>query len=284
MYFIQTKNAITGQIIHFIEEYLMLVDGILGLGSVSREPKQAQYEIEDLDNGVTLEMVFIPGDTFMMGSPENEKERRNAEGPQHRVTVKPFCMGKYPVTQSQWQAVMGENPSDFKGENRPVEQVSYDDVLKFCQRLSEKTGKAYHLPSEAEWEYACRAGTTTPFYFGETITTDLVNYNGNSPSASVQKGVYREETTDVGRFPANAFGLYDMHGNVWEWCADPWHKNYEGGPTDGSVWKEGSDKDLFVLRGGSWCDIARGPRSADRGKDLRTDRGKDIGFRLAMIL
>jgi formylglycine-generating enzyme required for sulfatase activity len=238
---------------------------------IHREPKQAQYEIEDLGNGVTLEMVFIPAGTFMMGSPENEKERYSSESPQHRVTVQPFLMSKYTVTQSQWQAMMGENPSSFKGKNRPVEKVSYDDVVKFCQRLSEKTGKAYRLPSEAEWEYACRAGTTAPFSFGETITTDLVNYNGNYPYASAPKGVYRGKTTDVGSFPPNAFGLYDMHGNVWEWCADPWHDNYEGANTDGSVWKESGDEGPVVLRGGSWNVIAWGGharRSASGGRGL----------------
>jgi serine/threonine protein kinase len=154
---------------------------------IQREQKQAQYEIEDLGNGVTLEMVSIPGGTFMMGSPETEKERLDSEGPQHRVTIQPFWLGKYPITQRQWQAVMGNNPSRFKGDNRPVECVSWKDVVEFCQRLSEKTGKTYRLPSEAEWEYACRAGTTTPFYFGETITTDLVNYNGNYPYASAPR-------------------------------------------------------------------------------------------------
>jgi len=133
---------------------------------------------------------------------------------------------------------MGNNPSEFKGDNRPVENVSWHDCVAFCKRLFEKTGKAYRLPSEAEWEYACRAGTTTPFYFGETITTDLANYDGNYTYASGPKGVYRAETTDVSSFPPNAFGLYDMHGNVWEWCADLWHDNYDGAPTDGSAWLE----------------------------------------------
>ncbi len=128
-----------------------------------------------------------------MGSPKTEKDRewlqKGSESPQHQVIVQPFLMGKYPITQAQWQAVMGNNPSDFKGENRPVETVSWDDAVKFCQRLSEKTGKAYRLPSEAEWEYACRAGTTTPFYFGETMTTDLANYDGNFTYASEPEGV-----------------------------------------------------------------------------------------------
>jgi formylglycine-generating enzyme required for sulfatase activity len=251
---------------------------------IQREQKQAQYEIEDLGNGVTLEMVSIPGGTFMMGSPENEKERLDSESPQHRVTIQPFWLGKYPITQRQWQAVMGNNPSKFKGDNRPVECVSWKDVVEFCQRLSEKTGKTYRLPSEAEWEYACRAGTTTPFYFGETITTDLVNYNGNYPYASAPKGIYREQTTEVGIFPPNAFGLYDMHGNVWEWCADPWHGNYQGAPTDGSVWQGSgffADKGLFALRGGSWLSYAGRSRAAFRCRGEPANRGDGLGARLA---
>jgi formylglycine-generating enzyme required for sulfatase activity len=203
-----------------------------------RERKQARYQTEDLGKGVILEMVYIPGGTFMMGSSEYSSEK-----PQHKVTIQPFYMSKYPVTQAQWEAVMGNNPSWFKGENRPVENVSWHEAVAFCQRLSEMTGKRYGLPSEAQWEYGCRAGTTTPFCFGETITTDLANYN-------------RGETTDVGSFPPNAFGLYDMHGNVWEWCADPWHENYEGAPSDGRVWEKGLFAKLFgenrlSLRGGS---------------------------------
>jgi formylglycine-generating enzyme required for sulfatase activity len=223
-----------------------------------------------------------------MGSPKTEKEReswkKGVESPQHQVTVPAFFMAKYPVTQVQWQAIMGNDPSYFKGENRPVEQVSWEEAVEFCQRLSEKTGKTYHLPSEAEWEYACRAGTTTPFYFGEMITTDLVNYDGNFPYGSAPKGVYRGETTDVGSFPPNAFGLYDMHGNVWEWCADLWHDNYEGAPSDGSVWKEAGDEGLFVLRGGSWDSGAGGTRSAFRNRDSQTFRSAIFGFRPVRLL
>ncbi|MFO5440741.1 MAG: SUMF1/EgtB/PvdO family nonheme iron enzyme, partial [Dolichospermum sp.] len=170
---------------------------------------------EDLGNGVKLEMIAIPGGTFWMGSPTNEAERNNDEGPQHQVTVPSFFMGKYPLTQAQYQAIIGNNPSYFKGNNRPVERVIWNDAVTFCQKLSQKTGKNYRLPSEAEWEYACRAGTKTPFSFGDNITPDLVNYDGNYPYKSAPKGKYREQTTDVGTFPPNAFGLYDMHGNVW---------------------------------------------------------------------
>jgi formylglycine-generating enzyme required for sulfatase activity len=249
---------------------------------VKRENRQAQYFIEDLGNGVTLDMVSIPGGRFMMGSPESEKERRDSEGPQRRVTVPSFFMAKYLVTQQQWQAVMGNNPSHFKGTSRPVETVSWNDVVEFCQKLSQKTGRDYRLPSEAEWEYACRAGTTTPFYFGETITTDLANYNGNYTYGNEPKGKYRGETTDVGIFPPNAFGLYDMHGNVWEWCADHWHENYNGAPTDGSAWTSGGNSNRRLLRGGLWRFTPRFCRSAYRFYNSPGVRYYRRGFRIAV--
>jgi formylglycine-generating enzyme required for sulfatase activity len=235
--------------------------------------------------------VYIPGGTFLMGSPKTEKERLEQEGPQHEVTITAFYMGKYPVTQEQWEAVMKTNPSYFKGANRPVEQVSWDEAVEFCRRLNEKLrrnganpplplpGGEYRLPSEAEWEYACRAGTTTPFHFGETITPELANYDGNYPYASGPKGIDRKETTEVGRFPPNAFGLYDMHGNVWEWCQDWYDQNYyaqspkenPSGPASGSY---------RVSRGGGWNDDAWGCRSACRGGWLPDRRVYGVGFRL----
>ncbi|MGD1701155.1 SUMF1/EgtB/PvdO family nonheme iron enzyme [Dapis sp. BLCC M229] len=230
---------------------------------ISRTPGQAEVMTENF-NGVSLEMVKIPPGRFLMGSPETEAERWNSEGPQHNVDVPEFFMGKYPVTQAQWEAVMGNNPSRFKGANRPVEKVSWNDATEFCQKLSEITGKKYSLPSESQWEYACRAGTTTPFYFGETITSELVNYDGNYPYGDAPKGIYREKTTDVGIFPPNPFGLYDMHGNVWEWCADNWHDNYEGAPTDGSAWETGGDSNRRLLRGGSWVNYSWFCRCARR--------------------
>src|SRR4028118_1996823 len=197
-------------------------------------------------------MVYIPGGTFMMGSPDSESQRDYySESPQHRVTVPAFFAGKYPITQAQWEAVMGNNRSGFKGEKRPVENVSSNQAVEFCKKLSQTTGKIYRLLSEAEWEYACRAGTTTPFHFGETITPNLVNYDGNSPYANAPKGVYRQQATDVGSFPPNAFGLYDMHGSVSEWCSDRWHENYIRAPTDGSSWETGKNN-YRVSRGGSW--------------------------------
>ncbi|OBQ23837.1 MAG: serine/threonine protein kinase [Anabaena sp. WA113] len=239
---------------------------------------------EDLGNGVKLEMIAIPGGTFLMGSSENESERRDDESPQHQVTVPSFFMGKYPLTQAQYQAIMGKNPAYFKGNNRPVENVSWDDAVRFCQKLSQRTGKNYRLPSEAEWEYACRAGTKTPFSFGDNITTDLVNYNGNYPYKSAPKGEYREQTTDVGTFPPtfppNPFGLYDMHGNVWEWCEDDWHENYIDAPTDGSAWNSQSGSNTKLLRGGSWSHDARACRSAYRLGFSRDLRYSGCGFRV----
>ncbi len=257
---------------------------------IKREQGKAQYLSEDLDKGVTLDLVAIPGGTFMMGSPE--VEGRDDERPQHQVTVQPFFMGKFQVTQAQWKAIaflpkverdLKPEPSKFTGDNRPVERVSWYDAVEFCQRLSLATRREYRLPSEAEWEYACRARTSTPptpFHFGKTISTDLANYKGNYNYAEGPKGVYRKETTAVGQFPPNAFGLYDMHGNVWEWCADTWHGNYENAPTDGSVWIT-EESNTFVRRGGSWVLIPVLCRSAIRiGNYWRSDDVNNVGFRV----
>ncbi len=242
---------------------------------------------ENLGNGVLLEMIAIPGGTFLMGSPDNEPERDDREGPQHQVTIQPFYMGKFTVTQAQWARVaalpkvkqdLNPKPSYFSGENRPVECISWLDAQEFCARISKATGKKYRLPSEAEWEYACRSGTATPFYFGYNITTDLVNYNGNYPYNSGAKGKYRKQTTDVGSFPSNAFGLYDMHGNVWEWCEDDWHENYINAPTDGSPWIGQSRRN--VIRGGSWYYSSRYCRCASRFND---DFDDIIGFRVVRV-
>ena len=176
-------------------------------------------------------------------------------------------MGKYPITQAQYQRVMGKNPSNFKGDERPVEQVSWNDAVEFCQRLSKQTGKEYRLPSEAEWEYACRAGTTTAYYFGDTITGKLANYAASG-------------TTAVGKYPPNAFGLYDMHGNVWEWCQDNWHDNYKNAPNDGSAWLSG-ESSINVIRGGSWNVNPRYCRSAGRDRFNPDDTDYDDGFRVA---
>ena len=250
----------------------------------NRQRHQAQFISENLGSGAILDMVAIPGGSFKMGSPSTEAGRFDYEWPQQNVNISPFFMGKYEVTQAQYQAVMGNNPSNFKGAKRPVEQVTWDDAVEFCRKLTQtqKTGKTYRLPSEAEWEYACRARTTTPFYFGETITPDLVNYNGNYPYGSAPKGLDRQQTTDVGSFPPNVFGLYDMHGNVWEWCSDKWHDNYNGAPTDGSSWETGGSE-YRVRRGGSWCNNAVNCRSAYRNRNSAVDRSSGIGFRVALV-
>ncbi|HIK12223.1 MAG TPA: SUMF1/EgtB/PvdO family nonheme iron enzyme [Oscillatoriaceae cyanobacterium M33_DOE_052] len=250
----------------------------------SKVPKQAQYYHQDLGNGIFLDMVAIPGGKFQMGTPNSEPERSDAESPQHQVTVPSFYMAKYPITQAQYQAIMGQNPSHFKGSDLPVENVSWNNAIEFCQKLAQKTGQAYRLPSEAEWEYACRAGTTTPFHFGDTITTDLANYDGNQTYGNGPKGEYRQKTTPVGTFPPNAFGLYDMHGNVWEWCQDVWHENYDNAPTDGSAWETGGESNLRVLRGGSWVNFPRNCRSGRRYWDVLVDWLNYFGFRVAVSL
>ena len=248
-----------------------------------RSQSQAQVFTETIAKGITLEMMAIPGGSFVMGSPDTEARRSNDEGRQRTVNLAPFFMGKYEVTQEQWQAVMGNNPSYFKGAKLPVENVTWNDAVQFCQKLSQKTGKTYRLPSEAEWEYACRAGTTTPFYFGETITPDLVNYSGNYPYGAASKGLYRAKTTDVGSFPPNAFGLYDMHGNVWEWCSDRFHSNYNGAPTDGTSWETGTDGNR-VLRGGSWSNNAVLCGAANRNYAYAGGSNGSRGFRVAVAV
>ena len=249
---------------------------------IKRTPGRAKYYREDLGNGVYLDMAYISGGKFIMGSPSSEKDSYDSERPQHEVKVPSYWMGKYAVTQKQWEAVMGNNPSYFKGAKPPVEKVSWNDCQEFCQKLSSKTGKDYRLPSEAEWEYGCRAGTTTAFHTGETITTNLANYDGDYTYAEEGKGVYRQVTVEVGTFPPNAFGLYEMHGNVWEWCEDGWH-GYKAIPRDGRAWTDNHSQQPYrVLRGGSWGSNPNNCRSANRN-----NRGYDVsnvGFRLVCLV
>ncbi|MGV0026632.1 caspase, EACC1-associated type [Phormidesmis priestleyi] len=249
-------------------------------------PASAEYLREALGNSGFLDMVSIPGGTFEMVSEEDDREK-----PIHSVTVQPFYIGKFVVTQAQWKVVaalpkinhdLNPDPSNFKGENRPVEQISWFEAIEFCDRLSQKTGKPYRLPSEAEWEYACRAGTTTLFHFGKTISTDLANYNGNYTYGPGKEGQYREQTTDVGSFSPNAFGLYDMHGNVWEWCGDRWHDNYDCAPSNGSIWEAGSSK-YRLLRGGSYLSNPRDCRSTNRYRGLPDYGYGPLGFRVTCL-
>ena len=238
----------------------------------------AQTNTIHLLNGVTLDMVYIPGGRFFMGSPENEDGRRKDEGLQHKVKVPGFYMGKYPVTQEQWAAValmdnvdihLSPNPSRFKGAKRPVEQVSWHDATEFCKRLSNFTGHSYRLPGEAEWEYACRANTLTRYAFGDELKKNQANCNHHVGS-----------TTPVGQYSPNAFGLYDMHGNVWDWCADHWHDNYTGAPADATIWLSSDEKALRVLRGGSWFNVPEACRSATRDQHNPAISRSRIGLRV----
>ena len=283
---------------------------------------------------LALTLVEIAAGSFLMGSPPNEPERPKAEGTQHEVTLASFFISQTPITQAQWRQVarwqplpaerwgrqLDPEPSFFQprsnpkargfgngrfsllagetdSEQRPVDNVSWLDAIEFCSRLSQRTGRPYTLPSEAQWEYACRAGTTTAFHFGETITPELANYDGNYKYADGPKGELRKQTTPVGMFPANAWGLQDLHGNVWEWCLDDWHDSYEGAPADGSAWLNpaepnnkattekgnNSEQQRRLLRGGSWIFDPRNCRSAYRDVDHPGNRDDLIGFRVCCL-
>jgi uncharacterized protein (TIGR02996 family) len=236
----------------------------------------------ELPGGVTLTGTFIPPGSFLMGGTVEDDER-----PVHRVTLtRGFFVGVTPVTQAQWAAVMGTEPSSFKGSNRPVENVSWEDGRKFCAELTAHLGGsgAVRLPTEAEWEYVCRAGTTTEYHFGDVLNTDLANYDGNYSWNDSPKGSYREETTGVGLFPANPWGLFDLHGNVWEWCADEYAPYTSGDRTDPGGKSESSDNSLLVLRGGSWYDYPRLCRAAYRRRLAPALRYFDVGFRVCFCL
>lgn len=249
---------------------------------VARPIARARVLVADLGGGAALEMVAVPGGRFLMGSPGGEGY--DDERPRHEVAVEPFLIGRYPVTQAEWERLMGPPRSRFRGDRLPVDGVSWRQASEFCRRLSAATGRAYRLPSEAEWEYACRAGSTSPFCFGDTLTTDLANYNGDFVYGRGRRGVYRHTTTAVGSFPPNAFGLFDTHGNVWEWCADAWHDGYEGAPSDGTPWGSAPDlpgADWGVARGGSWHDEPASCRSAVRLRYRRSEGDEFVGFRVA---
>jgi formylglycine-generating enzyme required for sulfatase activity/WD40 repeat protein/serine/threonine protein kinase len=254
---------------------------------IRRENQENEYFTEDLGQGVRLEMARIAAGEFMMGSPENEDAREDFESPQHRVTMSEYFMGKFEVTQAQWEAIMGTNPSRRKSANRPVDSINWFDAVEFCHRLSEKTGRLYRLPTEAEWEYACRAGTTTAFHFGDTITPDLVNYDGNYPYRGAPRGGLRGESVDVGSLKvANAFGLYDMHGNVLEWCLDRLHANYLNAPSDGRAWElpYEDNENVRILRGGAWNLNADNCRSAYRYRIEPGFVNSIVGFRVVVRL
>ena len=282
-----------------------------GQWQIQRQNQSARYFIESLpfnrsDRGLVaralaifvssdtlpLEMVAIPGGRFLMGSPADEEGHGSSESPQHEVDIEPFFMGRYPVTQAQWRSVaampqiertLSPNSSRFRGDRLPVEQVSWEDAVEFCARLSAHAGRQYCLPTEAQWEYACRSGTTTPFHFGDMITTEVANYSGSAYAAGPQ-GKSQGKTSLVDQFGmANNFGLNDMHGNVWEWCQDHWHSSYDNAPTDGQAWLTDNDAAARVLRGGSWINTPGNCRSASRGYDTPDNRNLNIGFRVSCV-
>ena len=251
--------------------------------SIHAQPKQAPPK--NFTNSIDMKFVWILPGTFMMGTPKEEEHSIVSfdKETQHKVTLtKGFYMGVYTVTQEEWQEIMGKNPSKFKGEkNLPVEKVSWEDCQAFMKKLRAKDKKLYRLPTEAEWEYSCRAGTTTPFHFGETISTDQANYDGDFSYRNSKKGVYRGKTTPVGSFPANAWGLHDMHGNVFQWCQD-WHGKY---PQTDVVDPQGPDKgENRVLRGGAWDRNFLRCRSAHRGWFVPGGRDSLIGCRLCFFV
>lgn len=234
---------------------------------------------------VSQRLRWVEPGTFLMGSPAGERERLDSEGPRHEVTISSgFWLADTACTQQLWQAVTGKNPSHFDDDpHNPVEQVSWDDVQRFLRTLeSLLPGCRADLPTEAEWEYACRAGTTTPFSFGKQIDPQRVNYDGNLPYAGAKKGLYRERTVPVKTFPPNPWGLYEMHGNVWEWCADA-PRTYDGEPQRDPMGQvAGGDEARRALRGGAWSGGARGARSACRVARPPGSASGRLGFRLCL--
>jgi formylglycine-generating enzyme required for sulfatase activity len=282
---------------------------------VGKRVETARYFQIDLPGGMQLDLVQVPTGGFMMGTLESdlvavkqgssrgvEKKdlnydivesyirRFNWESPRHMVNVPGFYMSKFEITQAQWRAVASlprvntdllSDPSSFKGSNLPVETITWDEAIEFCERLTRATGRRFRLPTEAEWEYAARAGTNTPFNFGDSIKTDWANFQGKFPYNNSPKGEFRETTVAVGTIGApNAFGLYDMHGNVWEWCSDVWNENYEGAPIDGKSWDTGKIQYLRIIRGGAWDSFGGECRSNSRNRMTATIRLNSIGLRV----
>ncbi len=291
--------------------FTVLVLVVAGVMAGCKEAK-AQFHGSDFrDCEECPEMVVLSAGSFLMGSPPDEEDREADEGPQHRVEIaQPFAVGKYEVTRGEfsrfvsatghatgnscriyesgrWRERSGRNwrsPGFSQSEQDPVVCVSWEDAQAYVGWLSRKTAKSYRLLTESEWEYAARAGTTTPFHFGGTISTDQANYNGNYTYGRGRKGVWRKETVEVGMFPANAFGLHDMHGNVWEWVEDCWHDSYAGAPADGSAWTKGGECGRRLLRGGSWYGRPRNLRAAYRLRYTATNRYLYDGLRVVRTL
>jgi len=234
-----------------------------------------------MTNSLGMRLALIPPGHFVMGSPPAE-QGRNATETQHPVKLtQSIYMAATEVTQGQWQAVMGGNPSFFIGDTLPVETVSWEEASEFCRKLSARENRSYRLPTEAEWEYACRAGTMTPFHTGATISTAQANYDGKFTYGDGKKGAFREETTQAGSFAPNAWGLQDMHGNVWEWCAD-WHGPYPAGEATDPVGPPQGDK--RAVRGGCWINFPAVCRSANRGSTVPVSWNFNFGFRVVRVL
>ena len=238
----------------------------------------AEQFTEVLGNDIGLDMLIIPAGVYQMGSPRDTGN--SDERPQHLVRIKSFMMSKILTSQAQWKAIMGKlPPCRFKGDSLPVERISWSDAQNFCQRLSSKTGRNYGLPTETQWEYACRAGTTTLFSFGESITSDVANFNGEHTFREEPRGIYFHATNEGGKFPPNAFGLFDLHGNLWEWCADNWLEDYISSPRDGSSYQNKESR-YRVARGGSWHEPPGLCRSASRLRRLASEADEFTGFRV----
>ncbi|AOC53716.1 serine/threonine kinase [Microcystis aeruginosa NIES-2481] len=282
---IELETAIQRINNHVIERVGNFITSVVGDSPIPPPPQQKTLLdnktpfTENLPNGVTLKMVNLPAGEFLMGSPDSDPDARSYEKPPHQVNVNSFAIGKYPVTQAQYQAVMGTNPCHFSNNpQNPVKNVSWDDAQAFCKKLSRITGKTYRLPTEAEWEYACRGGTTTRYYFGDDANQlgDYAWYGGNS----------QQTIHPVGQKKPNAWGLHDMIGNVWEWCEDDWHSTYENAPKDGSAWITNYQRanPFKIVRGGSWETSSRYCRSANRHDDYTRIIGHfGYGFRVACV-
>lgn len=289
--------------------YLFGVEREAGLGWFCPGAGKTQW-FQDLDIGP--EMVVVPAGSFLMGSPENEPERGESEGPQHTVTIaKPFAVGRHAITRGQFATFVSDtghkteggagiwtgsewepdpkaswrSPGFQQDDSHPVVCINWDDAKAYTAWLSKKTGKTYRLLLEAEWEYAARAGTTTPFWWGASITPSQANYDGNFVyQGGGSKGEWRQATVPVGSFEANPWGLLNVHGNSWEWCEDVWHDDYNGAPSDGLAWLGGGNQGRRVARGGSWDLNPQNLRSANR-YGINTDlRGDSLGFRLGRTL
>lgn len=258
----------------------LLISLIMGAMAYAELPEASQpghissiqKKYDNALDALSSELVTIPAGSFRMGRKWPERGSKN-EKPRHTVTIKAFKMGKYEVTQAQWQAVMNDNPSEYKGDNRPVENVSWDDIQLFLKKLNAKTGLQFRLPSEAEWEYAARAGTNAKWSWGrkKSLAKDYAWFSDNA----------NLETHPVGKKRPNAFGLYDMQGNVWEWVQDCWNDSYENAPNDGHAWETGTCEKR-VLRGGYWNDVPKAMRSAFRVSFTTDTRYDAFGFRLVL--